>query len=672
MDIQARMDFLQAELSRHSELYYQFEKPEISDSEYDLLFRELVELESAHPELARVDSITQRVGAAPIDGFEQFRHGVPMLSLDNAFGAEELGDFDTKLKRFLGREDAIEYLVELKYDGLSLSLSYEDGVLIRATTRGDGTTGEVVTINARTIRDIPLRLKDDFSGEVRGEVIMFKSIFAALNEDRALRGLSPFANPRNAASGGMRQLDSKLVAERRLNFFAYGLGAYAGPLPETQRGVMEWLGELGFARQSEHWVCHSVEELVAITEEILSKRPGLDFGIDGCVVKVNSLGLQGELGNTARGPRWATAYKFPSEQAFTRLEDIGAQVGRTGVVTPVAHLEPVYVGGVTVSRATLHNYEELAKKDVRVGDTVIVQRAGDVIPEVVGPVLEKRVDGAVAFVEPIVCPECGTELVRAEGFVALRCPNRKGCPAQIASKLVHFVSRKAMDIEGLGEKQIVRYLSEPEGNPLLSDVPSIYGLHLRRDELLALDRMGEQSVENLINAIEASKTQPLARFVFGLGIPLVGERTAADLAREFRTLAGIREASAEEFDAVQDIGPKTAEELHDWFIDPENAVLIDSLIAAGVSPVEGEPPKGDQFAGKVFVFTGKLERFTREQAETWVMDLGGKAAGSVSKNTSFVVAGPGAGSKLAKAETLGVAVLTEDEFVEMLPEGMVE
>lgn len=664
------MAFLQAELSRHAELYYQFEKPEISDSDYDLMFRELVELESEYPEWVAGDSITQRVGAAPVEGFEQWRHGVPMLSLDNAFGTEELEDFDTKLKRFLGREDAIEYLVELKYDGLSLSLSYEGGVLVRAVTRGDGTTGEVVTTNAKTIRDIPLRLKGDFSGEVRGEVIMFKSVFAALNEDRIGRGLSPFANPRNAASGGMRQLDSKLVAERRLNFFAYGLGAFDGQLPETQFGMMEMLAELGFGRQSAHWKCGSVEELVGVTEEVLASRAGLDFGIDGCVVKVNSIALQRELGNTARGPRWATAYKFPSEQAFTILVDIGQQVGRTGVVTPVAHLEPVYVGGVTVSRATLHNYEELAKKDVRVGDTVVVQRAGDVIPEVVGPVLEKRPAESTAYAEPSECPECGTLLVRAEGFVALRCPNRKGCPAQIASKLVHFVSRKAMDIEGLGEKQIVRYLSEPEGHPLLTDVPSIYALRERKEELLGLERMGEQSVENLLNAIEASKCQPLARFVFALGIPLVGERTAADLAREFRTLAAIREANAEALDDVPDIGERTAEEIHDWFRDPENADLIDGLLEAGVEPVEGAPPKGDQFAEKVFVFTGKLEQFTREQAELWVMDLGGKAAGSVSKKTSFVVAGPGAGSKLAKAESLGVAVLTEAEFVAMLPDGL--
>jgi DNA ligase (NAD+) len=662
------MEFLHAELSRHSELYYQFESPEISDSEYDALFRELVDLEASHPGFARRDSITQRVGAAPLAGFEQHRHGVAMLSLDNAFGGAELADFDARIKRALGREDAVQYLVELKYDGLSLNLTYEKGLLIRATTRGDGTTGEVVTANAKTIRDIPLVLSADFTGEVRGEVVMFKSVFESLNKDRLKRGLTPFANPRNAASGGIRQLDSKLVAERRLNFFAYGLGANGGGLPPTQAGVMKWLGELGFDRLGERWNCESVDAVIAVTETVLAHRSGLDFGIDGCVVKVDSLALQEELGFTARGPRWAVAYKFPSEQAFTVLEEIGANVGRTGAVTPVAHLAPVFVGGVTVTRATLHNYEELAKKDVRVGDTVIVQRAGDVIPEVVGPVLERRPVGVGAFVPPSVCPECGSELIRSEGFVVLKCPNQKTCPAQIANKLVHFVGRKAMDIDGLGEKQIGRYLNEPVESPLLTDVPSIYGLKDRRDELLALERMGQQSVENLILAIEASKSRPLARFIFALGIPLVGERTAADLAREFRTLAAIREASVEELDDVPDIGSRTAAEIHDWF--REHTGLVDALLSFGVEPVEGEAPRGDQFAGKTFVFTGKLEQFTREEAEAWVMDLGGKAAGSVSKNTSFVVAGPGAGSKLAKAESLSVAVLTESEFVAMLPTGL--
>lgn len=669
MDDRDRMAFLQRELQRHSDLYHRFESPEVSDSEYDALFRELVELESSHPEWAEPDSITLRVGAAPSDGFDQYRHGTPMLSLDNAFGAEELNEFDARLKRFLGRDDPVEYLVELKYDGLSLSLTYEDGMLTRATTRGDGTTGEVVTANAKTIRDIPIRLESSFTGEVRGEVVMFKSVFEALNSDRVARGLTPFANPRNAASGGMRQLDPKLVAERRLAFFAYGLGAFGGQTPPTQQGVMEWLAAMGFERQSQHWICGDVDQLIKVTEEILVKRPVLDFGIDGCVVKVNSIAVQNELGSTARGPRWAVAYKFPSEQAFTKLQEIGAQVGRTGVVTPVAHLEPVFVGGVTVSRATLHNYGELAKKDVRVGDTVIVQRAGDVIPEVVGPVLEKRPPSAMPLSPPAKCPECETPLVQAEGYVALRCPNTKNCPAQIASKLIHFVSRKAMDIEGLGEKQIVRYLIEPEQNPLLTDLPSIYALEKRKEDLLNLDRMGEQSVANLNNAINESKTRPLARFVFALGIPLVGERTAADLAREFRTLDAICHATAEQLDDIPDIGARTAEEIHDWFRDPENAALIDSLLKAGVCPVEGEAPKGDQFSGQTFVFTGKLEQFTREQAEAWVMDLGGKAAGSVSKNTTFVVAGPGAGSKLVKAEQHGVTVLTEEAFIDMLPDG---
>jgi len=671
MDVGARIADLRQKLVRAAELYYQFEQPEFSDTEYDLLFRELVELENHHPEYTDASSPTQRVGAAPIEGFEQHRHGVPMLSLDNAFGAEELTAFEERLKRFLGRDDEIEYLVELKYDGLSLSLTYENGLLVRATTRGDGTTGEVVTHNAKTIQDIPLTLSEPISGEVRGEVLMFKNIFEKLNKERVTKGLTPFVNPRNAASGGMRQLDDKLTAERRLRFFAYGVGAIDSRLPDSQSGLMDWLGQLGFARRSQFWICAGISQVIERTEEVLALRSSLDFGIDGCVVKVNSSALQRELGNTARGPRWATAYKFPSEQAFTKLIEIGAQVGRTGIVTPVAHLDPVFVGGVTVSRATLHNYGELERKDVRAGDTVVVQRAGDVIPEVVGPVLDKRPADSKTHIQPTHCPVCETELVRTEGYIALRCPNRKGCPAQIASKIVHFVGRKAMDIDGLGEKQIVRYLNEPSERPLLTDVPSIYALHSRKDELLSLDRMGDQSTQNLIDAIEESKSRPLARFVYALGIPLVGERTAADLAREFRTLQAIRDASAEQLDDIQDIGTRTAEEIHDWFREEENSDLIDSLIQMGVDPVEGEAPKGDQFAGYTFVFTGKLEQFTREQAEAWVMDLCGKAAGSVSKNTTFVVAGPGAGSKLAKAEQLGVQVLTEDEFVAMLPEGTV-
>lgn len=670
MDVAGQIGFLRGEIERHNRLYYQAEAPEISDSEFDALMRELLELEAAHPELRTADSPTQRVGAAPVEGFEQHRHGMAMLSLDNAFEDDEIRAFDERVKRFLGSDEEIEYLVELKYDGLSLSLTYIDGLLERATTRGDGTTGEVVTHNAKTIQDIPLRLAVDVPGtvEIRGEVVMLKSVFADLNRARLEAGEQAFVNPRNAASGGMRQLDSTLTRARRLNFFAYGLGAYDGrlDLPARQSDVMGVLSDWGFGRTSEREVVQGIEAVVAVASRVQEKRAGLDFGIDGCVVKVNSLDLQRELGNTSRGPRWAVAVKFPSEQAMTVLREIGCNVGRTGVVTPVAELEPVFVGGVTVGRATLHNYEEVARKDVRAGDTVIVQRAGDVIPEVVGPVLEKRPSEAVAHIPPTMCPVCGTELVQSEGYVALRCPNRSGCDAQIAHKMIHFASRKAMDIDGLGEKQIFRYLELG----WLSDLPSIYRLKERREELLGLERMGELSTANLLAAIDESKSRPLDRVIFALGIPQVGERTAKDLARTFGGLGRLREATVEELDDVADIGPRTAELIWDWFQEPENVALVDGLLAEGVEPVETEGVVSDVYAGKTFVFTGKLERFTREDAEALVMKLGGKTAGSVSKNTSFVVAGPGAGSKLAKAEQLGVTVLSEDGFLEILPEGV--
>ncbi|MEZ5162217.1 MAG: NAD-dependent DNA ligase LigA [Fimbriimonadaceae bacterium] len=539
MDLVERAAKLRAEIDRHNRLYYQNEAPEISDTEFDKLFRELVELEKAHPELRTSDSPTQRVGAPPVEGLEQAKHGMPMLSLDNAFGEEELIAFDERIKRFLGLplEDPIEYQVEMKYDGLSLSLTYENGELVQAVTRGDGTTGEIVTHNAKTIDDIPLKLAIDLPGrvEIRGEVVMLKHVFEAVNKRRVARGDQAFVNPRNAASGGMRQLDSRLTRERRLSYFAYGFGAVeAGvSLPGSQSGQLDMIRQSGFSRASETWVCSSIAEVVKVTEQVLAQRASLDFGIDGVVVKVNEVARQRELGNTARGPRWATAYKFPSEQAFTVLKDVGCQVGRTGVVTPVAELEPVFVGGVTVSRATLHNYEEVKKKDVRPGDTVIVQRAGDVIPEVVGPVLDKRLDTAQPVEPPTHCPVCNTELVKEEGFVAWRCPNKKGCEAQIATQLIHFASRNAMDIDGLGEKQILRYLELG----WLTDLPSVYRLKNHEGDLMNLDRMGEQSTKNLLAAIEESKTRPLDKLIFGLGIRFVGERTARDMAREFGSLA---------------------------------------------------------------------------------------------------------------------------------------
>jgi DNA ligase (NAD+) len=556
----------------------------------------------------------------------------------------------------------------VKLDGLSLSLVYEDGLLAVAATRGDGTTGEEVTANARTVRGVPLRLARPVKGllEVRGEALITKPDFARVNAERLARGEAVFANPRNAASGGIRQLDSRLTAARRLRFFAYGVGAtdLEEPVPDRLLERLEWLRRLGFPASPGARRCEGIEAAAHFAEEVRAMRDSLEYGIDGIVVKVDSVALQEELGSTARGPRWAIALKFPAEQAFTRLVGVTDQVGRTGVVTPVAELEPVEVGGVTVRRATLHNYEEVARKDVRIGDTVIVQRAGDVIPEVVGPVPEKRPASAGLHAPPVACPACGTTLTAEEGMVALRCPNVHACPAQIESKIVHFASRGAMDIEGLGEKQVRRFLDLG----WLADVAGIYALAARREELAALDRMGEQSAANLLDAIERSKTPPLERLVFALGIPGVGARTARVLAQEFKSLDALLAADAGRLALVPDIGPKTAADIETWASEAGNRALVAALQEAGIVPVLPEAA-GDQFEGHTVVFTGKLEHMTREEAEARVAALGGRAAGSVGKGTTLVVAGPGAGSKLAKAESLGVRVVTEEEFLAMLPSG---
>ena len=622
-----RSAFLRKELEEHNFRYYVLDAPLISDTQYDMLFRELFELEAANPQLKTPDSPTQRVGAAPISSFGQNRHAVPMLSLDNAFSAEELQAWDEKNQKAVGH--GISYLCELKFDGASLSLTYQDGLLVTATTRGDGVTGENVTSNARTIRGVALRLRGQTTGqvEVRGEVVMLKSVFDELNESKRAKGEQLFVNPRNAASGGLRQLDSRLTAERKLNFFAYGIGLAEGiALPDSQFQTLQTIREWGFPTRSETRLCKSIDEVIAFIDQIGSQRPSLPFGIDGVVIKVDDRQMQQELGFTARGPRWAIAYKFPAEQAFTKLNHISLQVGRTGNVTPVAELEPVFVGGVTVSRATLHNYDDLARRGVREGDWVIVQRAGDVIPEVVGPDLSRRQPDSKEPVPPTHCPVCNTQLVRPDGMVFLKCPNSKGCPAQIRTSLEHFVGRKMMDIDGLGEKQLERFLELG----YLTDVASIYRLHSHRSELIELDRMGEQSVDNLLAAIEASKTRPLPKLIFALGIPEVGERGGQDLARAFGTLEALRKSHYDDLVSIEGFGPKTASQVELWFEDQDNQRLIDDLLAAGVSPVEAEAPTGDQFAGMTFVFTGKLEKFTREDAEATVMKLGGKASGSVS------------------------------------------
>ncbi len=662
---ESRMKWLVAELNRHNRLYHTEDRPEISDSEYDALFRELVELEASFPELRQADSPTQRVGAALSGGFKEHRHAVPMLSLDNAFGEEEVRAFDERVRRALETEEPVEYLAELKFDGASISLTYEGGQLVRATTRGDGTTGEVVTANVKSIRGVPQTLLGTAPGsfEVRGEVVMLKADFEAVNALRIAAGEQAFVNPRNAASGGLRQINPNETAKRQLTFFPYGLGK--GRLAESQSAMLESLHAMGFEARTDVAICHGADELVAQLVAVEAGRASLPFGIDGMVVKVNDLLTQSQLGTTARGPRWAVACKFAAEQAFTLLREVSWSVGRTGVVTPVAELEPVFVGGVMVGRATLHNIEDLRRKDVRPGDTVIVQRAGDVIPEIVGPVLDKRPADAVEVVPPANCPVCESPLTQDEGFVALRCIN-PACPAQIHAKLIHFASRGAMDIEGLGEKQLQRFAELG----WITDVASIFRLSTHREEMESLDRMGQQSVSNLLSAIEEAKTRPLDRFIFALGISQVGEKTAKDLAKTFRSVDGLLQVHYDDLIAVSDIGPRTAREIESWFEDPSNRALLAELDACGVSPAELEGPVGDLFAGQTLVFTGKLTQFSREAAEELVVNLGGKSAGSVSKTTSYVVAGPGAGSKLQKAEQLRVRVLTEDEFLAMLPDGM--
>ncbi|HRJ26546.1 MAG TPA: NAD-dependent DNA ligase LigA [Fimbriimonadaceae bacterium] len=664
MDRASRAAFLREEIERHNRLYYVDNLPEISDSEFDLLFRELQDLEAAHPELRTTDSPTQRVGAPPVEGFPEVQHRIPMLSLDNAFDENELRAFDARVCRALARE-SVEYFVELKFDGASLSLTYEEGRLVQAATRGDGRTGEGIIENARTLRGVPLRLSRPVPGilEIRGEVVMLKSVFEQINRDRLAAGLPVFANPRNAAAGGLRQLDSRLTAQRKLNFYAYGLGA--GDLGlETQSAILSALRELGVATWDRTLVATGMDSVLEFIHQVGRARSELPFGIDGVVIKLNSLAQQTEVGFNTRGPRWALAYKYPAEQAFTRMNQILVQVGRTGVLTPVADLEPIQVGGVTVTRATLHNYEDLARKDVRPGDIVIVQRAGDVIPEVLGPVLEKRTGELPRPTPPTKCPECGSPVSWIEGQVALVCPNRQ-CPAQTAAKLRHFASRTAMDIEGLGDKQIDRFLELG----YLSDLPSLYRLPSHREDLLQLERMGDSSVQNLCDSIEESKVRPLDRFLFALGIRFVGERTARDLAREFGSLDALRKATYEQLILIPDVGPRTASEIESWLEDEENQLLLDDLLMLGVSPTEAAAPTGDLFAGQTVVFTGKLEQMTREEAEGLVHSLGGKTASSVSPRTDLVVAGPGAGSKLAKAESLGVRVISESDFLAMLPSG---
>ncbi|HEX4943023.1 MAG TPA: NAD-dependent DNA ligase LigA [Usitatibacteraceae bacterium] len=657
---------LRREIERHNHLYYVLDAPEISDAEWDAMFAELQALEAAHPELVSPDSPTQRVGARPAEGFAEVTHRVAMLSLANAFTGEDVAAFDRRCREGLGVQ-SVEYSCELKFDGLAVTLAYEDGVFVRGATRGDGETGEDVTANLRTVRAIPLRLRSAKPPrllDVRGEVLMLRRDFEAYNARAQEAGEKLLVNPRNGAAGGLRQLDPRLTAKRRLSFFAYGIGAHEGwDVPSTHAGLLDALAELGFPIAKDHRTAQGEEGLLAFYAEIGTRRERLPYDIDGVVYKVNARADQEALGFVSRAPRWALAHKFPAEEAVTELLDIGVQVGRTGALTPVARLKPVFVGGTTVTNATLHNEDEVRRKDVWRRDTVVVRRAGDVIPEVARVAKPGPREKSDWFSMPAACPECQSAIARLEGEAIARCTGGLICPAQRKASLLHFASRRAMDIEGLGDKLVDQLVDAG----LVRTPADLYRLDLAK--LAALERMAEKSAANVLAAIERSKETTLGRFVFALGIRHVGEVTAKDLARHFGGLDALMAADSGALEQARDVGPVVAESAAGFFAEPHNREVIAELRAAGVRWTEGEPARAataGPFAGKIVVLTGTLSGMTRDEAKERVEAAGGRVAGSVSKKTDYVVAGAEAGSKLERAHELGVEVLDEARFRAML------
>jgi len=667
--IKDRVEQLRAELNDHNYRYYVLDAPVISDAQYDKLLRELQGLEQQHPGLITPDSPTQRVGAAPAREFGEVRHTIPMTSMDNAFDEGEARAFNERARKGLGTETEIRYTAEPKFDGTSISLRYENGALVSAGTRGDGTTGEEVTQNVRTIRTVPLRLRGkDWPKvlEVRGEIVIPIKEFQKLNAEQLKQGSKVFANPRNAAAGSLRQLDSRITALRPLAFFPWGLGEVkGGNLPGNYSDVIGKLRDWGFPVTTLFKKVTGADGCLRYYAEIGAKRDKLPFEIDGVVYKVDDLAAREKLGFTARAPRWAIAHKFPAQEETTVVEDIQASVGRTGVVTPVAVLKPVHVSGVTVTHATLHNQDEVERKDVRIGDTVIIRRAGDVIPEVVGVITEKRPRGTKPWRMPKKCPECGSEVVREEGEAAHRCMGGLYCPAQRMGALLHFASRRAMDIEGLGDK-LVEQLVEVG---MVKTVADLYILKDKKQALIDLERMGEKSAQNLIEQIDKSRDTTLPRLLNALGIPQVGEATALALARHFGNLDPIREATEEQLQEVEGIGPNVAAEIRSFFHQKHNREVIDSL-TNDKSGVHWKPMVVDRktqpLAGKTFVLTGTLASMSRDQAKEKLQALGAKVAGSVSKKTDCVIVGEEAGSKADKAAALGVQMLDEKEFLTML------
>ena len=661
-----RVEELRKELEHHEYLYYVLDQPEITDAEFDQLMRELRELEDKHPELRTPDSPTQRVGGQPREGFVKVPHSSPMLSLDNALNEAELREFDARIRGLL-KSEKYEYVAELKLDGLSMAAHYRNYRLSQAVTRGDGRVGEDVTENARTVRSLPLRSKADSLPadyfEVRGEIIMQRRSFEKMNEERESAGLPRFANPRNAAAGALRALDPSVTAARQLDYFAYFLLRDGRPLLNSQWESLNALDRAGFKVNRYRAKCASFEALLEFIKEWESKRDTLPYEIDGVVVKIDSVAQQEKLGWTSKAPRWATAFKYPARQSSTTLENIEVQVGRTGTLTPVAHLKPVLIGGVTVSRATLHNEDEIERLGVAIGDTVLIERSGDVIPKIVRVLEHGR--SRRYFKMPSTCPVCGGHVVRQEGEAASRCVNTN-CPARLRESLLHFASRHVMDIDGMGEALVDQVLK----NGLVHNIADLY--QLKVEQLLTLERMGKKSASKIIHNIDESRSQPLSRVLNGLGIPFVGERTAQILATHFGSMDAIATAPVERLQQANEVGPKVAQAIRQFFDEPRNCELLERLRAAGLQfTAEREAPKTGTLSGLTFVLTGMLPTLKREEAKQQIEAAGGKVAGSVSSKTSYVVAGEEAGSKLDKARELGIPVLDEEGLLAMLASGEV-
>ncbi len=666
-NIQTQIDNLRKTLRQYEYEYHVLDNPTVPDSEYDRLFHQLKALELAHPEFLTSDSPTQRVGAKPLSGFSQIRHEIPMLSLDNAFSDEEFNAFVKRIEdRLIVLPKPLTFCCEPKLDGLAVSILYVNGVLTQAATRGDGTTGEDITANIRTIRNIPLQLLTDNPPtrlEVRGEVFMPHAGFERLNEYALEHGEKTFANPRNAAAGSLRQLDPNITSKRPLVLNAYGIGIAEGvELPNTHYARLQWLKSIGIPVNPEIRLCNGTNEVLDFYRDIQNKRSSLGYDIDGTVLKINDIALQNELGFISKAPRWAIAYKFPAQEELTVLNDVEFQVGRTGAITPVAKLEPVFVAGVTVSNATLHNGDEIERLNIAIGDTVVIRRAGDVIPQIIGVLHERRPDNAKPIIFPINCPVCDSQIIRIEGEAVARCTGGLFCAAQRKEALKHFVSRKAMDIDGVGGK-LIEQLVDRE---LVHTPADLFKLDLTT--LTRLERMGAKSAENALNSLEKAKSTTLARFIFALGIREVGEATALNLANHFKTLDALKAADLEQLQQVPDVGEVVANRIFVFWREAHNVAVVDDLIAQGVhwETVEVKEASENLFKDKTVVLTGTLTQMGRNEAKALLQQLGAKVSGSVSSKTDFVIAGDAAGSKLAKAQELNIAVLTEEEFLEQV------